>query len=350
MQPSRIPKPKPATGQAQATSSQRSSGSRIPLPLQVDVAQAEQCGSTRSDKLISDYLSRHSATKPLQGHAVRHPLAALENLQAALSDLHVAYDLDKPAKKFDSKPVVAHHSGQAAGGRVYRYAASSRSQEDVLKADEFQSEHHLTQQHSPRLEPHPSQCSPVAETACTSGASGVQITSDETGCCLVQCNPATFPSPMPLHATCYSLPDEIEQESSTLNSTTTAQDSISASTPCRADSVTAALTPAALLYTAEHSPSVYCTPHGSSPMFAHHTMVESPSPDGDEGWYSPGMILETCILDAHDPARHPPGCDLSPGRCFSRPDSPSLLYGQGSAFSVDVLGQENDVSSQWLTS
>lgn len=85
-------------------------------------------------------------------------------------------------------------------------------------------------------------------------------------------------------------------------------------------------------------------------MYAHHTAVESPSPDGDERWYSPGITLETSNLDAQDAAIHTLGCEMSPGHFFSRPDSPSLLYGQGSAFSVDVLGQENDVSSQWLTS
>lgn len=309
-----------------------------------DVAPAECCGSTRSDKLITDYLSRHSANTCLKGHAVRQPLAALENLQAALSDLHVAYELKKPSKKTDSKPVFAHHSRPVAGYGVYQHNADARSRE-------VQAEHSraFTQRQSIMLQSHPIQCSPLPETASTSRASRVQATAHETECCLVQDKPAAFPSSAPLQ-TCCSLPDTIEQKGSILTSTSMAQDLTSESTPCRAGPVTAAYIPADLQYTAEHSPTVYCTPHGSSPTFARQTAFESPSPNNSEQWYSPGTILDTSSLSSHDDDTHLTGCKSSADHFLNRPDSPSLLYGRGSVFSVDVLGQENNVSSQWLAS
>ena len=313
----------------------------------------EQSGSTKSDKLISDYLSRHSASaakESPQGRQSlgRQPLAALENLQAALSNLHVAYDLNKAAKKAESTPVS-------------QCVAEARSDEVRLDVDEVQARHsNDTEQQSSRLQSHLILCSPSPETTCTSFTSKVQVASDKPACCLFQHDPAKAPSPdvatsplTPLQTTtCSRMLDRTEQYAPVLTCTGTSmeQDLLTTASHARkAEPVSAPCTPAAVQSTAEHSPTVYCTPHGSSPVSAHiHTAIESPSPDDQEQWYTPETIPDN-TFNSQEVATHLTECAFSPGHSFSRPDSPSLLYGQGSAFSADVLDQEDNSSSHWLT-
>ena len=316
--------------------------------LQVDKAPLERNSSTRSDKLITDYLSRHSASaasKSVEDHIGRQPLAALQNLQAALSNLHVAYDLNKPAKNAGSKLMATAHIGPA-GSNVPQYGAGARSnQTQVIRSNAMQAQ-------SIRPQSHTIHCTPTPETACCSDASKVQ-----PACCLLQHDPAGFTaaqlanSPSTPLQTDYhsSISDKTKHTVPTLTCIgTSAEQDMSTSDHCQPGAEPAAAnTPATVQYTPDYTPAVYCTPDDSSPTHAHFATFESPPSNGKECWYTPGTTHDTC--DSDDVATDLTECASSPSNFLSRPDSPSLLYGQGSAFSADTLGQGNDVSSQWLT-
>ena len=213
-------------------------------------------------------------------------------------------------------------------------------------------------QSSYRLQSHPMPSSPVPETACCSYTSKVQLDSDQPACCLFQHDPAgstaahlTMSLLTPLQTDNHSsIFGRTEQSTRTLTSTSTftEQDRL-VSDACLPETLPAAAanTPAALQYTPDYTPTVYCTPYDSSPTYAHYTTAESPPANVKERWYTPGTNLDTC--DSHDVSAHLTANAFSSSHSLSRPDSPSLLYGQGSAFSADILGQENDISSQWLT-
>ena len=323
--------------------------------MQADKAPEERNGSTRSDKLITDYLSRHSAsaTKAVEVHGGRQPLAALENLQAALSNLHVAYDLNKPAKIAGSKPMVSAPSG-AEGTNVPWYSARVTSNGvQVIRSNDMQAQ-------SSGLQSHPIQCCPIPETASRSDTSKVQLDADQSACCLFQHDPAgstaahldTSPSTSLQTDNHSSVSDRTEQSTPALTcSNTSAEQNMLMSDDCLpgAQRTAAANTPAAMQHTPDYTPTVYCTPCESSPTYAHCTAFESPPPNGKELWYTPGTNLDSCDSHMHDVSTHLTECAFSSSDSLSRPDSPSLLYGQGCAFSVDILGQENSMSSQWLT-
>ena len=320
----------------------------------MDKAPVERNGSTRSDKLITDYLSRHSASaasKSVEGHSSRHPLAALENLQAALSNLSVAYDFDKPAENAESKPMAMAHSGPAGSDALQHAAEATSSEVQVIRSNDIKAQ-------SSRLQSHPIQCSPVPETACCSYTGKVQLDSNHPACCLFQHDPAGSTAPhltnspsTPLQTDNHSsILGRTEQSTPLLTSTSTfAGQDRSSSDDCLPGALPAAAasTPAALQHTPDYTPTVYCTPYDSSPTYAHYTMAESPPANVKERWYTPGTNLDTC--DPHGVSTQLTECAFSPSHSLSRPDSPSLLYGQGSAFSADMLGKENDISSQWLT-
>lgn len=296
--------------------------------------------------MITDYLSRHSASaasKSSQIPGARQPFTALENLQAALSNLHMAHDMNKSAKTAGSKPMGAAHTGPAEGSSMLPYVAEARSNEvQMISGND-------TKAQASRLQSHPIECSPTPETACSSYTSRVQLGSDQPACCLFQCDLAGSPSV--LHDNSTSTPLQTDNHSSmsdrTEQSASVEQD-ISASDGClqRAQSAAAAYTPAAMQHTPDHTPSVYFTPYDSSPTYAHHAVLESPPPDGKERWYSPGTIPD--MGESYAVRSHQTGCAFTPRHSLSRPDSPTLLTCQGSAFSADILSQENDISSQWL--
>ena len=324
--------------------------------MQVDKVPVGRKGSTRSDKLITDYLSRHSASAASKsvedhsGHSGRQPLAALENLQAALSHLHVAFDSDKPAKNAGSKSMATAHSGPG-GTNGPHYGAGARSNKaQVLRSNGMQGQ-------SSRLQSHPIQCSPIPQTACNSDARIVRMDQDQPACCLFRHDPAdstaaqlvTSPATPVQTDNHSSSSDRTEQTvpPSTCTSTSAEYDMLTSDCQPGAQPAAAANTPAAMQYTPDHTPTVYCTPYDSSPTYARYTMFESPPSNGKERWYTPGTNPDTC--DSYDVATHLTGCAVSPSPSLSRPDSPSLLYGHGSAFSTDVVGQGNDISSEWLT-
>lgn len=307
--------------------------------------------SSRSDKLITDYLSRHSASAASKSSSeipgARQPFTALENLQAALCNLHMAHDMNKSAKTAGSKHIVTAQSGPADGSSMLPDVAEARSNEVHMISDND------TKAQASRLQSHPIECSPTPETACST--SRVQLGSDQPACRLFQCDPAVTlelransPS-TPLQTDNHSsMSDRTEQSAPTLTCASTLD--ISASDDClqRAQpaAAAAAYTPAAMQHTPDHTPSVYFTPYDSSPTYAHHAVLESPPPDGKEHWYSPGTIPDSG--GSYAVGAHLTGCAFTPSHSFSRPDSPTLLTCQGSAFSADVLCQENDISSQWL--
>lgn len=250
--------------------------------------------------------------------------------------------MNKSAKAAGSKPIVTAHGGPAEGSSMLPHVAEARSNEVHMMSGND------TKAQTSRLQSHPIECSPTPETACKS-KSRVQLGSDQPACSLVTCDLAGLPSV--LHANSPSTPlqtdnhssmsDRTEQSAPTLTwASTSVEQNVSASEYClqRAQPAAAASTPAAMQHTPDHSPSVYFTP--SSPTYAHHTALGSPPPDGKEHWYSPGTILD---IGGPYAVRA-----FSPSHSLSRPDSPTLLTCQGSAFSADILSQENDISSQWL--
>ena len=319
--------------------------------MQVNKAPAESKSSTRSDKQITDYLSRHSAfaSNSLEDHSGRQPLAALENLQAALSNLHVAYDLNKPAAIAGGRPMASAPSG-AEGTNVPQYGAGiTSSGVHVIRSNDMQAQ-------PSRLQSHPIQCSPDPETASCSDTRKAQLDA-QPACRLFQCDPgsiaahvATSPS-TPLQTDNHSnMSDTTEQSMPTLTCiSTSATQYMLRSDDCvpGAQPAPAGNTPAAIQYTPDYTPSLYCTPCDLSPTYTQYTAFKSPPTNGKERWYTPGTNVDSC--DSHDVSTHQTECALSRSHSLSRPDSPSLLYGQGSAFSADILGQENDISSQWLT-
>lgn len=231
------------------------------------------------------------------------------------------------------------------------YVAEARSNEvQMISCND-------TKAQASRLQSHPIECSPTPETARRSYTSRVHLGSDQPACCLFQCDPAGSPSV--LHANSPSTPlqtdnhsgmsDKTEQSAPTLMcASTSVEQDVSASDEVlqRAQPAAAAYTPTAVQHTPDHTPSVYFTPYDSSPTCAHHAALGSPPPDGKEHWYSPGTIAD--IGESYAVHTHLTGCAFSPNHSLSRPDSPTLLTCQGSAFSADILSQENDVSSQWL--
>ncbi|KAL0048589.1 hypothetical protein WJX82_006599 [Trebouxia sp. C0006] len=100
LQPSRIPKPNPEASQDQAARALRSKGSRIPLPSQASKPQFRRPDPTTTDKLITDYLSRHAVSGNVsfsKQRLGRQPLASMENLQEALSELQLAVKSSRQA-------------------------------------------------------------------------------------------------------------------------------------------------------------------------------------------------------------------------------------------------------------
>lgn len=309
--------------------------------------------STRSDKLITDYLSRQSAShasRAAQGQAVRPPLAALENLQEALSELQLAYGMSRPAVTSIRHCRLTFKAGQTADSNVDQGVRPNREQAEM--------NHAITQERSAMLQSHPIQCSPIPDTHCVSRVANEHPISEEPASRLHSLSaaastltgPAACPS-TPVQSVCHNTePDRAEQGSlSVAQSSTKLKDSSAIhmlSVKPAAFAYTSADAPP--LTTSEGTPTAYFTPHESASRSANQ--FHSPSPDGTECWYTPSTSEGSAFND--DGVSHNIAIQLdhtlSSGQSISRADSPSLLYGQGSAFSAETLGQGNDLSSQWL--
>jgi len=99
----------------------------------------------------------------------------------------------------------------------------------------------------------------------------------------------------------------------------------------------------------------YFTPNSLSRRYCHGSCSQ-PSPPGatEEFWYTPNSADSSACIDSaflEDFSTHsrPLLAKISPGSMIDRADSPSLLYGEGSAFSKEVLEESISSLGQWLT-
>ena len=100
----------------------------------------------------------------------------------------------------------------------------------------------------------------------------------------------------------------------------------------------------------------YFTPCDSSLQRPQSTSAPpSPSRVSKEEWYTPDS-RRSSECDVEDTANSdevvvstPFGADQKVGYTIGRADSPSLLYGEGSAFNTELLEQASGLSGLWLT-
>ena len=315
--------------------------------MQGDKTVARHQDSSASDKLITAYLSRQSgANKPSQGFAARQPLAALENLQEALSELHLAYDLSKSAVMSTSQPLNACNNGQTAGSSTTKFRPSGKRQGLHHRIVDLPA-----QQQSAMRQSEPNQGYPSSKIH-NVPLVGVHIDASDPAGRPCQRDSAEFaaadgaaePStPLQPGSRCQA---QNRAEQSAQSMTSTCGSSVGMDLLTSAPAVQLPL--AALTQTnLKDSPTAYLTPHAIDPSPNELAWsCQSPSP---EHWYTP---MSTANSASNAASNHTAGLaehTSSPGHSIRRADSPSLLYGWGSAFSTDLLGQENEVSSHWLT-
>ncbi|DBA69235.1 TPA: hypothetical protein ACH3X2_012979 [Trebouxia sp. C0005] len=99
----------------------------------------------------------------------------------------------------------------------------------------------------------------------------------------------------------------------------------------------------------------YFTPNSLSCHQCHDSCSQSSPPGAtEELWYTPNSGDASACMDnafCEDVSTHscPFDAMISPGSIIDRADSPSLLYGKGSAFSKEVLEESVGSLGQWLT-
>ncbi|DBA76187.1 hypothetical protein WJX77_002574 [Trebouxia sp. C0004] len=348
LQPSRIPKPNPEASQDQAARAMRSKGSRIPLPSKASKPQFRRPDPTTTDKLITDYLSRHSVpgnasfSKQRLG---RQPLASMENLQEALSGLQLAVKSSRqayaPVKSSDNamadnigkdnRQRAAEAAGQAVSGthgNQHDTAPQTSTDNPVSLQDKdcaqqasavasgFQQQLHQQRAHDP---------------GCSDEAARHDINPDVKLRLMTTMSGSTT-------ATATSCNDNIHDAASLHGLQT------DPGTPAAGIQVTIAdrLTP-------------YFTPSSLSHRRCHGSCSQ-PSPPGatEELWYTPNSgdssaCMDNAFCDDFSTQSHPFDTQISPGSTIDRADSPSLLYGKGSAFSKEILEESMGALGQWLT-
>lgn len=307
---------------------------------------------TATDKLITDYLTRHSASGSHQSakrHIGRQPLAAMENLQEALTDLQLAVESSRPVCA-SNKAALLPHSHVLDSSRDYGSQAVAEAGGTIAPTRSVSQEESADLQ-SHTVQSYPTHCSPALDSKCVSRASTVPSVAHEH-----ECSGATYSHSVPCHnVAAASGPlheadvDRLAASGAAIASMTTDQH-IDQS---RVDMQSDPRTPNGnLLWEASAS--------GRTPYFTQQfqSIISSPSPHvaGDEQWFTPtGIDSPGCETNDAE------GCDksydhdyligaaVSPGNTLDRSDSPSLLYGKGSAFNTDVLGEDNGFLGHWLT-
>ena len=99
----------------------------------------------------------------------------------------------------------------------------------------------------------------------------------------------------------------------------------------------------------------YFTPNSLSRHQCHGSSSQ-PSPPGatEEFWYTPNSgdssaCMDNAVCEDFSTHSHLYDAKISSGSMINRADSPSLLYGKGSAFSKEVLEESIGPLGQWLT-
>lgn len=99
----------------------------------------------------------------------------------------------------------------------------------------------------------------------------------------------------------------------------------------------------------------YFTPNSLSRRHCHGSCSQPSAPEAaEEFWCTPNSAdssacIDNAFLEDFSTHSRPLDAKISPGSMIDRADSPSLLYGKGSAFSKEVLEESTSSLSQWLT-
>ena len=302
--------------------------------------------------MITAYLSRQSgANKLTQGGAARQPLAALENLQEALSELHLAYDLSRSAVTPTSRALPTSNSGQTAGSSITKFKPGGKDEMKHHHIAEFSAQQQSAEQQADTIQGHPaSQRHDVPLVGVHEGATDPAGRPCQHGSAQSSSADDAAEPTTPLQSgNSYRAQNRAEQSAQSMTSTSSSSAEVYLLT---SDGASQMPVPAATQTFFGTSPTVYCTPHAMHPSLNEQALsFRSPLLDDEEHWYTP-MSTEKSALNADIASSHIANLSqhtLTPGDEVSRADSPSLLYGRGSAFSTDMLGQENEVSSHWLT-
>ena len=345
----------------------------IVLTAQADKTAAQRHDETTTDKLISDYLLRHSGAnaKPARQSTVRQPLAALENLQEALSDLQiqVAYDLSRSGTA-DNQPGNRSFKTQAATSGSGLLNSRGQTGQPQSKASS-PVRVHAAERRAARLQSYPIQCSPIPDIPCVSRLNDNDDTQHSS--CRLFSHASILALPADLAAAAADLLTRMQPVDGRLPKHAEQSDvctkhgsSFSVQGVPTGDLVahqpeplvqTPAPSAAAPMPACEASPTVYSTPHVAPAIHADQALSDQVlSPGIDTRWYTPmssGSLeadtqTATGLQDSWADRQHQQALVNSPMHYPSRADSPSLLYGRGSAFHADTLDVANDLSNQWL--
>lgn len=311
--------------------------------LQANNLQFKRPAPATTDKLITDYLTRHSAP----GYAStrqfgRQPLAAMENLQEALTELQLAVGSSRQACALVKPPDTTTTCRSAAKGACHASEAVSSipvtCHQDVA----------------------PQACMPVSATDCAPNASTVASECQER-------RMSPIPSGSKAPAAQENDPDaDLDNRPITCGNPTAAvhdanlqNDESTGGMQRDPGTPAGALTPS----TPADSLTPYFTPNNSSlPMYQGLSLSQSSLGDHEEQWYTPpsagcsafsasniasceaNSITNTCTLGALDTLE-----SVVLDSMLDRAGSPILLYGKGGVFSTDFLQDSNGPQGHWLT-